>query len=351
MDKSVVPSISVLMPVYNASAFLREAIESILDQTFCDFELLIFNDASNDDSALLIKSFNDSRIRFFSSEFNQGYVHHLNEGIQLARGKYIARMDADDISEKERLEKQFNFMESHPEVGICGAQVVTINETGVFQAMGYHYHTDAELRIRLLSDSCFAHPLVMIRKSILIENKLYYKAELMPAEDYAMWVELSLISCLANLPDFLLRYRVHSNQITKKKREKQQLAVASIRKEVLERFLACEASDTDVKFHNSLLEAEYACSRTYVEKAKEWIVFLIKKNEERGYFFNDYLFQKEMARIWFSLCTHVYQLGPWIIYTYFTFEIDRSSISKRKLFKFLLKSLLGRGALLIRQKK
>ena len=114
------PKVTVLMPVYNARFYLSKAISSIINQTFKDFEFLIFNDGSTDNSADIIYSYNDRRIRFFNSEQNFGYVYHLNYGIEIAKGEYIARMDADDISFPTRLEKQVAFMDKNPEVGVCG---------------------------------------------------------------------------------------------------------------------------------------------------------------------------------------------------------------------------------------
>lgn len=115
------PAISVLMPVYNSEKYLNEAIESILNQTFVDFEFIIINDASNDNSENIIESYQDSRIKYFKNEKNLGVAKTLNKGLKLAQGKYIARMDSDDISLPERLYKQFKFMEVYNDIDVCGS--------------------------------------------------------------------------------------------------------------------------------------------------------------------------------------------------------------------------------------
>ena len=114
------PKVTVLMPVYNCEKYLRESIESILNQTFKDFEFLIINDGSSDKSAEIVESYNDNRINFVQNEKNIGLAASLNRGLDIAKGEYIARMDADDISLPERLEKQVRFMETNPQIGICG---------------------------------------------------------------------------------------------------------------------------------------------------------------------------------------------------------------------------------------
>ncbi|HSZ71252.1 MAG TPA: glycosyltransferase family 2 protein, partial [Cytophagaceae bacterium] len=115
------PILSVIMPVYNAEKYVYEAIDSVLKQSFGDFEFLIYNDCSTDASRAIILSFKDSRIRLVDSPFNTGYVKHLNDGLLAARGEYIARMDADDISLPDRFKKQIDYLEQHKEVAVCGS--------------------------------------------------------------------------------------------------------------------------------------------------------------------------------------------------------------------------------------
>ena len=213
------PKISVILPVFNAEPYLKECLESLKTQRFRDFEVLIFDDASTDRSHGILMAFDDPRFHVERSRQNQGYAVYLNQGIEKARGRYIARMDADDICHPERLQKQFEFLESHPEVGICGTgyQVFGSVEEKEFQKP----LEDAEIRWRLMLDNPFQHPTVMIRRSVLIEHALRYREDLMPTEDYDLWSRLLKVTKGANLPEVLLKYRFHAGQESSARRERQ----------------------------------------------------------------------------------------------------------------------------------
>lgn len=225
------PVISVIMPVYNAEKYVYQAIDSILKQTYADFEFLIFNDGSTDASREIICSFNDPRIRLMDSPVNTGYVKHLNEGLKQAKGHYIARMDADDIADTSRFLKQVQFLELHHDVVACGSWIEFFgSQEGVLQYPVEHVDILTQL---LLFGNAMAHPAVMMRKSVLDENHFTYDASLEPAEDYALWYHLSKTGKLHNLPEVLLKYRMHDQNESVVKREKQNLAVSRIRQTIL----------------------------------------------------------------------------------------------------------------------
>lgn len=207
------PLISVLLPVYNAEKTLNETINSILSQTFTDFEFIIINDASTDHSEEIILNYKDFRIRYFKNFVNKGLVYTLNRGIDLACGKYIARMDADDISLPTRFQKQIDVMENHSEVIVCGTWIKPFGEgcTNIrFQLKEY----SAEMKEQLVRDSCFAHPTVMIRRSILIEYSLRYNERYRHAEDYKLWTDMASYGEFYNVPEELLYYRISPSQVT-----------------------------------------------------------------------------------------------------------------------------------------
>ena len=162
--------ITVLMPVYNASLFLREAIESILNQTYKNFEFIIINDGSTDSSLQIIESFKDPRIKLVNNERNLGIIKTRNKGLQLAKGKYIANMDADDISLPTRLEKQFTFLEKNPDVAVIASKLVLINqnndEIGIWPE-DYHISDRNEIRKVLPIINCIGQPTVMIKNSVM----------------------------------------------------------------------------------------------------------------------------------------------------------------------------------------
>jgi len=212
------PKVSVLMPVYNGDKFLRHAIESVLTQTFSDFELIIIDDASSDNSAAIIKSYSDSRIKYFRNEVNSGIVKTLNRGLQLAEGVYIARMDADDICMADRLSKQVALLDEHSDIGICGADCQLINDKGAVIGKNICPTDPEEWRIELMFRTPVAHPLVMIRRSVLIECG-GYREGMEPAEDYDLWIRVSKLCKGANIPEYLLKYRMHDANYSSKKRD------------------------------------------------------------------------------------------------------------------------------------
>jgi glycosyltransferase involved in cell wall biosynthesis len=219
MDSIVnsMPKITVLMPVYNCELYIREAVDSILNQTFTDFEFLIIDDASTDKTAEIIKTYTDSRIKLIEKPSNTGYTNSLNYGLKIAKGEYIARMDGDDISLPERFEKQVAFLERSSDIVLCGSWYSKIGSGDVIKVPENH---DA-IKLALLRGNCMAHPSVMMRKQILDKFPLAYNVSKEPAEDYDLWVRLVGIGKLHNLQEVLLDYRVHNTQVSQKRRQQQ----------------------------------------------------------------------------------------------------------------------------------
>jgi glycosyltransferase involved in cell wall biosynthesis len=210
--ESNLPLITVLMPVYNGATYLNDAIDSILKQTFSDFEFLIIDDCSTDQSIDLIKAYNDPRIKLIVNKKNMGQSNTLNKGLSLAMGEYIARMDQDDISMPVRLKKQMEFMDECPNIGVCGSWIQHFGK--------YDYLTPLELdddsiKIKLLTNQNLAHSSVMIRKSTLVKYQLNYDPTFTVAMDYDLWVRMFEYCSFANLPEPLLKYRTHKNQKSK----------------------------------------------------------------------------------------------------------------------------------------
>ena len=180
--------ITVLMPVYNGESYLREAIESILNQTFPDYEFLVVNDGSTDSSPEIVKEYavEDARIRLIDNRLEKGIVGALNTGLNEAKGDYVARMDADDISLPHRLAEQVRFMDDHPEVGVCGTWMSTIEDGG--SRLWFSFPADHErIKIGLLFYTPLAHPTVMIRRAYFEKYGLRYEECFEHAEDYELW--------------------------------------------------------------------------------------------------------------------------------------------------------------------
>ena len=217
MDTNV--KASILLPVYNAASFLSEAIESIINQSFKDFELIILNDGSSDASKDIIFSFKDTRIKYIENETNLGLIKTLNKGIDICNGKYIFRMDADDICEPQRLEKQIFFMEKNPDIGVCGTWAQVINNKGEITGKIVNQTAPSFLSVSLLFSVPLVHPAVCFRASIL-KKHLYH--EVLIAEDFDLWSRLDKETKMANLPEYLFRYRWHDTNISKEKQHLQE---------------------------------------------------------------------------------------------------------------------------------
>lgn len=210
------PTVIVLLPVYNAAGFIAQTIESILAQTFTDFELLLINDGSSDESVKIIEQFTDPRIRLVHNERNLGLIETLNRGAALARGKYIARMDADDVALPQRLEKQVNFLEQHSGIHVVAAFVDFINTDGEVTgswSTDRAANTEAAIQAMMPQTNCIAHPAVMIRTETL--RQFLYSPAQKGAEDYDLWLRmLAAGKHIAKIEEVLLHYRIHPASIT-----------------------------------------------------------------------------------------------------------------------------------------
>ena len=206
------PTVSVLLPVYNAQDYLRESIDSILNQSFTDFELIIMNDGSTDGSKEIIDSYSDSRIKVVHQE-NAGLPVTLNRAIALAKGQYLARQDADDVSLPERLERQVDLMRQG--IDICGCDFDIIDATGQLTQKIIVPHTDQMMIITLACTVPFAHGSVMLRKSFLEKHSLYYD-ESVVTEDYDLWCRIFQTGgVFGNVPESLFHYRQLTQSLSK----------------------------------------------------------------------------------------------------------------------------------------
>jgi glycosyltransferase involved in cell wall biosynthesis len=212
------PRVSVVMPVYNAMPYLKEAVASLLTQTFEEMEIIALDDASTDGSGEFLDSIGDPRMRVVHCE-KQGLTRLLNKGLGLARGEYYARMDADDISLPSRIEKQVAFMDQNLEVAVCGSQAVTIdgagNELGKWECPQTHSGIFAAL---ITTDCPIIHPAAMIRRQPLYDVG-GYRCSRETAEDFDLWWRLSMRARLANHAGVLLKYRRHGGNVTVVRRD------------------------------------------------------------------------------------------------------------------------------------
>jgi glycosyltransferase involved in cell wall biosynthesis len=222
------PKVSVVMAVRNGGKYLEDAVNSILSQTFRDFEFIIIDDASTDNTSEYLRSLSGSCITIMVNSENLGLTKSLNMGVHMASGEYIARIDADDISYPTRLEKQAKFLDMRPEVGLLGTYCNVINETGCIKNSGGHLCTsNIDISRMLLVDNYFAHCSTMFRRDMFLAIG-GYSEKYRYAQDYELWTQFALRGLVVKFPEWLVAWRELPDGLTATKRDKQTYAAARI---------------------------------------------------------------------------------------------------------------------------
>lgn len=332
-------AISVVMPVYNGELYLKESIGSILDQTFNDFEFIVINDGSNDGSGNIIASYAkiDKRIKIIN-QTNQGIVVALNNGLKIANGKYIARMDCDDISLPTRFYKQVEYMEHHLDIGVCGTW---IRYFGNQKAGCWKPPLDMEsMRSELIFTSILAHPTVFIRKEIFDKYNLFYRNDYIHAEDYDLWIRFAKCTRLANIPEILYLYRVHEHQVTQMGRISKNYSARQLREKYISDNLG-EISSDFISIHEDVASREYGNNMMFVKKAFDWFneIIFLNSNKEA---FNQNILKNQLHRYFYDICCNLSGLGVgvWLIYIKFLYK-NRINITAYLNFKIFLKCIVG----------
>ncbi|CAN7749091.1 glycosyltransferase family 2 protein [Caballeronia sp. LjRoot31] len=297
------PKVTVLMPVYNGEKYIADAIDSILAQTFTDFEFLIVDDGSTDRTSDIVATYAqvDLRIKIFHKT-NSGVVDALNIGLTMSSGKYIARMDADDVALNNRLQRQVRLLDDNASVVACGS---SFSKFGAKAGLVKMPETDAQCRLFQLIGSCFAHPSVMLRAETLKNNKLYYLNEYLYAEDYKLWADMSQYGSLINIQEPLLFYRIHNEQTGINKIDRQRAAHLKI---ALENFSYAQIPVQTDKLKSFLwpqIRGTYDVA-FYIMQSFALIFGLLKHSRLRRLFFCKVMFNilaTNSARLLRSACT------------------------------------------------
>lgn len=295
-----IPKISVVMPLYKGDDYLSEAIDSILNQTFSDFEFLIICDDPTDKTRDILDKYrhNDSRMEIYYQE-RQGLVNSLNKGIYLAKGEYIARMDADDISLPNRFEKQVEFMDKNPEIGISGTWAKPFSKK--FLRTWKRPCTHENIKAKLLFESAMVHPTVIIRKNIFSENNLCYRLDETYAEDYGLWVRAIKVLRFGNIPEVLLHYRLHESTSNKaiQKELTNNIRLSQIKQ------LGIDPSEDEFQTHQLLLFLDrvhkFKVNQDFSYQAKSWLEKLQKANSKTK-IYPEPFFSNTLAGYWYYTC-------------------------------------------------
>ena len=283
------PLVSVLMPVYNGEKYLREAIDSVLAQTYINWELIIVNDGSTDNTKNIIHSYTDSRIRYFENEKNMGLGFVRNRTVELAKGKYCAILDSDDIALPQRLAQQVRFLEHHSNYGLCGSWAKSVDGT-----INYTYPSNNEIiKCSLMFHLPFIHSATMVHTSLLQKNS--YDAKFAPCEDYNLIIRLSEQTKMANLRKYLVRYRTHAENISllkpnKEARDKNRI-IATERLNFMpdEKELELQSLLTNVKRYKDLLPIDF------LSQLKQLLRKIVAANRQVRYYNQTSL----QAYLWF----------------------------------------------------
>lgn len=329
------PAISVVMAVYNGEKYLKEAVDSILNQTFTDFEFIIIDDGSTDKTLKILQTYSDQRIIIVSNERNLGISHSRNIGLKRARGQYIAHMDADDISVPGRIEKQYRFMEKNPEVGLCGsAREVFGNKSKLTIPFLNH----EEIFTRLLFSCSIFQPSSFQRKAIN-NSGIFFDTNYKYAEDTEYFIRLGLNGVrFANLKEPLLKYRRHQDNVSVAHKGRQQKDAARAR---LHLFKALKiknpeskhATHIQLRYNNNLLKQD-------IIEISDWINELIRANNKEQLFCTQIL-KKELSRRWFKVCYKSSNHGLWALRAYYKQPVyNYYKVGIWLKFKFLAKCIL-----------
>lgn len=324
------------MPVYNTEKYVKQAIQSILNQTFTNFELIIINDGSTDDSLKIIQSFDDKRIKIIQNQINQGISFSLNKGVNLAEGKYIARMDADDISMPNRLEKQVEFLSNNPSIDFVGCSIKGIDRLGKPKRFSIRDYNHKRIECLLLFTCPFYHPTIMAKKAVFANLKYDTKYDGM--EDWELWTRIVRQYKTANISDVLLQYRRHENNTSKTIGLTKNSQLHQLLNKQLSHYMNIDdtqltdihvATCTDFIILNRI-------SKIDVEVSKNWLLKLNEINKKYAYFDNKN-FEFAINLTWFNFISRTIKNRNYSIFKLLI--SDTLTLSNRQRFYLFLKSI------------
>lgn len=291
------PKISVIMAVFNGGSFLRSTIASVLEQSYNNFEFIIIDDASTDLTKDIIEEYLDNRIKYFRNSSNLGLTVNLNFGLKIASGKYIARLDADDICLPNRFGRQVEFLETNGEIDIVGSNALLFGDSNGVTNLPL---THDVIKCELLFHCCMIHPSVMMRKSALGENGLMYNEDFKKAQDYDMWVRGSRNLKIANIREPLIKYRRHRTQISQVGLDNQNNYANITRCNQLKE-LGIILNENENRIFLSYISGQIHKTEDFFLTLENIFKMILFENEKRG-IFNQIVLSQVLGRKWYSIC-------------------------------------------------
>lgn len=335
------PLVSVIVPVYNGARYLHEAVESLRSQTLAEIEIIAVNDGSTDETPLILDKLAacDARLRVIH-QLKSGIAVAMEQAIQIANGNYIARMDADDIAQKDRLEVQYNFMKKTPQTGLCGTWAQTFGDGVVPTRIEWPCAWD-ELVSWFVFNFSFCNPTLMMTRQVATDPRIRFDRSVGSADDYAFAVDVSRHYRIVNIPKVLLRYRKHPSQVTNREHASQVAFADEIRRRQLA-FLGVHADQDDLQTHNSLGQWNISKGWDYVERVAGWLERLMACNRA-GDIFPKLAFEKVLGLYWLATCQRNAQYGLRIRERFYQSELSTTyAQSFREKLRFLATCLRKR---------
>jgi glycosyltransferase involved in cell wall biosynthesis len=295
------PLVSIIMPVYNTEKYVAETIESILSQTYKNFEFIIVNDGSTDRTDEIISNFSDSRIKYIKCEKNLGIVDVLNKALTYTTGKYISRSDADDLSSPDKLKMEVEFLETHPEFGIVGTNYQFITHDGTKGRKIDLPETNEDITFAINFINPFMNSSILARAAVM--KKFGYEKSFEYAEDYRIWYQIAQESKCANLPVYSVLYRIHESNISRLNRKKSNEGVKRIQREGLQK-MGIDFTEKELDIHCDFLTFNHNAFRKDedFEALENWLVKLIDNLRAKGLIKKGNYFESMINDRWFATC-------------------------------------------------
>ncbi|MCF6171937.1 MAG: glycosyltransferase, partial [Bacteroidales bacterium] len=291
--------LSIIMPACNAGKHIAPAIQSVLDQTYENFELIIINDGSTDNSKAVIESFDDNRIKYFENEKNSGIVFSRNKGLKLAQGEYIGMLDADDIAHPEKFEKQITFLEQNHDFGMVGSWAKFIDGEGKRLPGAWKLKAKPEMIPSImLFKNYFLQSAVLYRRECI--EKFSFKEGFDILEDYLIWLEIIRKYKAWNLPEYLIDYRLHPGGVTKMRQEEKREKEKMVFRIQLEK-LGIDATDKEIKLHLLIRDDTPITKTGTLKSVEKWLLKISAANEALGVY-NRKMLARTVFNRWLKVC-------------------------------------------------
>lgn len=310
------PEVSIIMPCYNAGNYLALAIESIINQSFSDFELILINDGSTDNTDIIVSSFIDNRIKYIINPGNLGLINSLNIGINVARGVFIARMDADDIAHSTRIESQVKFLKENPSYSIVGSYANIINSIGKIKCRKLVVPVqDKEIKTTLFFQNSFIHPSILVKSEVI--KRIKYSLNYEVAEDYFLWVKILENNKGYNLPIVLLDYRIHNNNTSTRHRSIQNESVYKIYTYLFEKsFVSLNPDFINTHFKLCIQNNSVLFNFEDYALVEEYIIHLCNEINHSRFEIDSVLFLKLIKEKWINFSKYLLKIN---VINYFDF--------------------------------